>query len=260
MTATTVGTASDFRVGEVIVRSFDLLRQHFLKFMALAFAMWLPDLLLLPSNFNAGQQVGPGQQVTFTFGQSYHARNGAEAALAGLIWLFLFALCQPAIMYGTYQSMRGRGFQIGEAFGRAFRRLLPVIGTLIVAGISIVVGLILLIVPGIVFSMMFYVAIPVCVIERFGPFRSLGRSRELTKGYRWRIFGLALLLLLLSAVGQGLEKALSIAIGGIPAIAGDAVVQVGILTFQLIVYAVAYYDLRAAREGIDIEELAFVFD
>ncbi len=248
----------DFRAGAVIGRSFDVLRRHFLKFMALAFAMWLPSLLILFSGVKPGQQIARGQQVAP--GQHLQAGTAGILILAALIWLFFFALCQPAIIYGAFQSMRGQDFQIGEAFGRALRRLLPVFGVVIIAGILMAIGFVLLVVPGIILWAMFYVAVPVCVVERLGPTRSLGRSRDLTKGYRWRIFGLGLLVGLLSAISLALEGILKVAFGGIAEIAGDGLLQVILMAFQLIVYAVAYHDMRVAKEGIDIEELASVFD
>src|SRR5258705_7268078 len=41
---------------------------------------------------------------------------------------------------------------------------------------------------------MLYVAVPACVIEKRRAFASMGRSRALTRGYRWPIFGLFLIL------------------------------------------------------------------
>ena|SRR5271165_606406 len=156
--------------------------------------------------------------------------------------------------------MRGRDISIGEAFSGAVRRLLPVIGALILAGVALVGGLFLLVVPGVILWCMFYVAIPVCVVERLGPFASLGRSSDLTQGYRWRIFGLSIFLLLIGFVNVGLQKVLNMAVGGIPATVGVASLQVVFSAFGLIVCSVAYHDLRVAKEGIDIEQLASVFD
>src|SRR5215475_5262435 len=40
---------------------------------------------------------------------------------------------------------------------------------------------------------MWFVAVPACVEERLGPWTSLRRSRDLTKGHRWKLCGPALL-------------------------------------------------------------------
>jgi len=48
--------------------------------------------------------------------------------------------------------------------------------------------------PGLIVFTMWFVATPACVVERLGPFRSMGRSRQLTKGHRWKIFGTIVLI------------------------------------------------------------------
>ena len=45
-----------------------------------------------------------------------------------------------------------------------------------------------------------FASIPGCVVEGRGPIESWSRSAQLTKGYRWRLFGLALLLMVMSQV------------------------------------------------------------
>src|SRR5258708_17090641 len=63
-------------------------------------------------------------------------------------------------------------------------------------GLAVMFASMLFIVPGLILYMMWSVATPACVVERLGPFRSMARSRALTKGHRWKIFGLLLLTLI----------------------------------------------------------------
>ncbi len=46
-----------------------------------------------------------------------------------------------------------------------------------------------LLVPGFILLIMWFVAIPVCVVEQRGSWASMQRSAELTKGHRWKISG-----------------------------------------------------------------------
>jgi uncharacterized membrane protein len=62
--------------------------------------------------------------------------------------------------------------------------------------------MVLLIVPGLILYTMWFVGFPACVVERLGPWTSLRRSRELTKGYRWKVLALALLFPVLNAGGS----------------------------------------------------------
>jgi uncharacterized membrane protein len=84
----------------------------------------------------------------------------------------------------------------------SFRLLLPYIIAAILFSVGVTLGLILLIVPGIIFAVIFgfYGWIIVDKGER-DAIAALRRSAEITRGERWRLFGFALLLILLNIVG-----------------------------------------------------------
>ncbi len=64
---------------------------------------------------------------------------------------------------------------------------------------------------------MFYVAVPVSVIEKPGVFASLSRSAKLTgRGSRWQILGLVLLVVVIGAVCSVITRPL-----GAPASSGN---------------------------------------
>jgi hypothetical protein len=139
--------------------------------------------------------------------------------------------------------------------GQLLRAASPVLGQLIlvgiVAAIGIVVGFILIIVPGLILITIWSVAAPVVVLERPGVFAALRRSRELVRGNGWQVFGVILVLYIL--VG-----AVSILIEGLAESAGSGVgivvrVIVGVLTAPLSALAasVLYFELRGARVAGD---------
>jgi len=132
--------------------------------------------------------------------------------------------------------------------GALLRAASPVLGQLIlvgfVAGIAIVIGLFLLIVPGLILITIWSVFVPVIVLERAPGLSSLGRSRELVRGNGWQVFGVLLVLFVLVGL-------VSIAIEGAAASAGTAAgivvrVIVGVLTAPLsaLASAVLYFQLR----------------
>jgi uncharacterized membrane protein len=94
-----------------------------------------------------------------------------------------------------------------------------------------------------------------------GPIRSLGRSVALTKGHRWKVFGIMLLLgvggAILGAIISMILRTLHIKL--IFAV-GEYAWQVMLIALQSIVYVVMYRDLRVAKEGVSTEEIAAVFD
>lgn len=134
--------------------------------------------------------------------------------------------------------------------GELLRAATPVLGQLIlvgiVAGIGILIGFVLIIVPGLILITIWSVAAPVVVLERPGVFAALGRSRELVRGNGWQVFGVIFVLFfLVIIVSSGIQIAADSAGTGAGIVAR---VIVGILTGPIsgLAAAVLYFDLRAA--------------
>jgi hypothetical protein len=88
----------------------------------------------------------------------------------------------------------------------------------------------------------------------------------LTKGHRWQIFGAVLLIGIVEAVANGVASGV-LSLGGAAAVATSPVLQVVSLilqtffvAFNAVVAAVFYYQLRVAKEGIDLAKIAGVFE
>jgi len=75
------------------------------------------------------------------------------------------------------------------------------LGAMILTGIIVVVGLILVIVPGIIWALR-YVFVPYLVIDRgLAPLAALRESSRITYGHKWQLLGLFLALIVLNIVG-----------------------------------------------------------
>ena len=123
------------------------------------------------------------------------------------------------------------------------------------------IGFILLLVPSLIFLTMFFVVIPVCVLEGLGPIQSLGRSRELTKGHRWRIFAIYLVPMLVITACNLLLQRSAIAILGVAGYAAMTYLVTAVGSgCRPVTNLATYYELRSVKEGLDIEKLAAVFD
>jgi hypothetical protein len=118
-----------------------------------------------------------------------------------------------------------------------------------------------------------FVTTPVCVVERVGPFRSLGRSRQLTKGHRWRILGLVLLIAIPGLIVGAIVGVVTLfTLGPSGFLTLDAALTssldklVGLVwkatwgAFFAAAIAVTYHDLRVAKEGLTTEQIAAVFE
>src|SRR5262249_15839502 len=159
--------------GRVLSKSLTILTGNFAKYFLFGAIIALPNLA---ATFADGRVARVGQHHQ----QIFNATDVGVGLLFGLTWIVVFAVCQSSLIYGAFQDVRGRPFDIGASVQRGLSRFLPVIGTAICAGILVAIGFMLLVVPGLIVLTMLYVVIPVCVVEGLGPIRSLGRSRGLT--------------------------------------------------------------------------------
>ena len=148
---------------------------------------------------------------------------------------------------GDCQPQSGTGF-------------LPLIGVLILTGLGLSVGFLLLFIPGVMLLVRWSVGVPACVLDRTGPVASLKRSATLTKGHRWKIFGMFLLLWIVSMVVAGLIIMVARPFGALAgAVAGFIWTALWSAYFNS-VWVMLYHDLRVAKEGFDGGPIAAVFD
>jgi uncharacterized membrane protein len=95
--------------------------------------------------------------------------------------------------------------------------VLPLIGLGILHSLAVAVGFMLLIVPGVMLYMMWSVAAPALVAERNSVFAAFGRSRFLTRGARWKIFALQLVIIVIYGMVSSSLGVMLIAVNGIEA-------------------------------------------
>jgi hypothetical protein len=97
------------------------------------------------------------------------------------------------------------------------------------------------------------------VIEKPGIFASLDRSAKLTKGSRWQIFGLVALVTIVSGIALWVLRALFGMVTVWSKLLSFGWQVVG-TSFGAVLVAVVYHDLRMTKEGMDVDNLANVFD
>jgi hypothetical protein len=121
-----------------------------------------------------------------------------EMAGFGLfVVLVLQSIVSGCITRATVAYNNGQRASLGDCLSVALRRALPVIAVSVLMGLAVMVGLVLLIVPGVMLAVMWAVIVPVVVAEDVGVFGAFGRTAALTKGARWKIFGILLLVILI---------------------------------------------------------------
>ncbi|MFN7127442.1 MAG: hypothetical protein ACK4OJ_00115 [Brevundimonas sp.] len=259
MTSATPGGRSGvgvFDLGQVVQRTFGAIKQNAAIFFGAAVI-----LVGVPSTLAAvGQSALQGDDY------GLGVLIGALGSVLNAVGLYLL---QGMVVKAAVNGFSGKTTAFGDAFSAGIQNFLPLLGLAIIASIGATIGVILLIVPGVILAVMWSVGAPVVVAEKRGVFAALQRSRELTKGHRWPVFGLLVIYFILSWVIGAAIGGLSVASGG-TFTGGSANLAVALITGPLVnilsgVVASAgvaslYYELRSAKEGVGSEELASVFD
>jgi hypothetical protein len=226
--------AAVFRMGNVLLRSWMVLSRHFPTFSLLTAGALLPQLLLDADIVDLGSGVAMlSQTILGTF---------AEAV----------------VIFAAFQDLRGNRVSAGESITRGMTRFLPAILVSLVSSLIIVLGMFLLVIPGLVAAAAYAVVVPVCVVEHAATRRSLSRSIALTRGFRLQIFGVFAAYLIVELVVSG-AIAMAFPAGPLAAIA-NWLWTVVTTAYSAVYAAILYHDLRAAKEGIGIDEIAAVFD
>jgi hypothetical protein len=172
------------------------------------------------------------------------------AILAAFVSLVAVFWLQAALVKAVDDVRDGRAdLSLGETFAAARAHLGAVVVAGILASIGIVLGLILLIVPGLVLMTWWAVIVPTIVLENRSAGESFTRSRELVRGYGWGVFGVIVLVLLLFI---GFQIVLGLVLTPLADWLQSFVSQIvsGTLTspFIAVVLTLLYFRLRGAKE------------
>lgn len=166
-------------------------------------------------------------------------------SLAGIFWL------QGALVTAIEDVRDGKAdLSLGETLSHVRPRLNTLAVAGILAALGITIGFILLIVPGFFLLTIWSLIVPVIVLENSGVMDSFGRSRELTRGNRWGVFGRILLTVLIVAVAGAIISAITTAIlpDGVDDYIANVVSSSLTAPYAALVWTMMYYRLRGARE------------
>jgi hypothetical protein len=257
-----------FHVGGLIVRTFRVWWQNALRFSLLGILAYAPLGLAMVGFFRLAFAASPPAAPP---SPDDLPGFGVGLLLAWLATILLMIVQAGAITHASFQQLRGNRIGLGQAIGAGFRRGLPVVGTGLLMGLGTMVGMLLLVVPGIVLAVAWCTAIPAVVVERMGPVAALRRSFALTRGQRWAVFAgflalhailyVAMLVVQIPAVFVAVATAASSpGTGVLVTVTVSQVLGAVFGSVILVGAAVAYHDLRTTKEGPDTEQLAAVFE
>lgn len=223
--------------------------------------------------------------TAMTWGMSYASQNafGRDYSTAFFVGLYVVmlltwvlglaiaSLVQGVLTRATVAESEGRKASVSECVRAALPVILPLIGLSILIAIGVMVGFIFLIVPGVMLYLAWSVAAPALVEERRGIPAAFRRSWELTRGSRWKIFAVMLILYIIYYLISGLFAILSMWILGGRGLSGIGQnLSAGFVVFNLVlalitnllwgaVQASLYVELRDWKDGPTVENLEEVF-
>jgi hypothetical protein len=132
----------------------------------------------------------------------FAAIGGALGALAaGVVSIAGAFLLQAALVEAVADVRDGRAdLTLGQTISRALPHLGAIVVASVLAAIAIVIGLVLVVVPGLFLLTIWSLIVPAIVLEGCSALDSFGRSRELVRGHGWTVFGVILVTVVISLV------------------------------------------------------------
>ncbi|HEX5137194.1 MAG TPA: hypothetical protein VFY93_09490 [Planctomycetota bacterium] len=195
-------------------------------------------------------------------------------------WCLLWFVAPLALIHGVLQELQGDRATLLGCLRVYLTRIFPAIGGGLLVGTRAFVAAVIGAVPAwflrkaglsedwaaptvlllpILVGCTYWVAVPVAAAERRGPLASMRRAAELTRGSRLAIF----LVVLVTSIVQFCPFLIARLVaprGHNPIIGWTAIFLVVVLgSCGAVATTVAYHDLRTARDGVGVEDLARVF-
>ncbi|MFZ0087965.1 MAG: hypothetical protein WAL63_00570 [Solirubrobacteraceae bacterium] len=135
--------------------------------------------------------------------------------------------------------------------GALVRGVTPVLASLMVISIlfaiGVTIGLILLIVPGLILMTLWAVVVPVEVLERPGVLASFGRSRALVRGNGWNVFGVIVLVYVLTLAVSLVAAVIAAPLGHVGRDLVQWAVNVLVVPVAALSASVLYFALQEAH-------------
>jgi len=265
--ATMIETGEGMSVGRVFTRGFGVIADNPLTVLGIAFLFGaIPTVAL--SWFQ--------QSLALTAMDRFQSIGASGIMLvSSLLSLAIQGLVQGALVRATLAYVRGERATLGECVRASLAVLLPLVGLTLLMWLGVGIGFIFLFVPGIMLFVMWSVASPALVAERAGVLAAFGRSRYLTKGARWKVFGVEVIMIILyylfvAAFGALVYATVGFNFSSVAAIAATGTLPLSWLLATVIsstlvsmvwstVQSSLYVELRNWKEGLPEQSLEEIF-
>lgn len=239
--------------GEILDNAFGLYQRHFAPLVVIVLVVSaVPTILELYVQASGGFFVRP-----------------VLGMLTGLLNIVLSAIGTAAAVFIVSDSYLGRPVDPWDALSRAVPYIARIVVLSILTTLVVGLGFMFFLVPGVIFLSALVISTQALVLEENrSPIEAMGRSWQLTKGFRWKVLALVVVTAIIvfipsialvsvaSFLATGPAVLTDLSIGWSLALVLGAVVQLLLYPLMYSVLTVLYYDLRVRKEGFDLEVLA----
>ena len=217
-------------VKELFINSFEIYKSKFLLATALVVIPMLAFLI-------GGIMLAPFALAIFLsgFDMAFMLFGALVFLIVFLAFLIINLLSYLSLFYSLKENLPLTMENVKGLFLRAWNVAGSYAWVAFLAGIIAVLGFILLIIPGIIFSVWFCFSSFVLIFEGVRGLKALKKSKELAKGYWWPIFG-RLAALMIAAI----------LVSMIPVV-GDAISFISVAPFGLIYMYLLYEDIKKKK-------------
>jgi hypothetical protein len=172
------------------------------------------------------------------------------AAMIGFAVSFIITFgVQAAVTRAAAQATTGDPIDIETSYRWALTHIGAVFVVSILAALVILGGLILFVIPGLIFAIFLSVAIPALVIEGKTGTDALGRSWNLVKGNFWHAVGVIVVAIIIAGVVSSILTSLgrgNFVLYWLFSAAANVITA----PFLALVFVLLYVDLRARAEAL----------
>lgn len=179
----------------------------------------------------------------------------AASSVMLMISIFIWPILSGTVTLLVGQQFCGKKMTFSEGFKNSVKKWIPLILLQLLIWLAIGLGMVLFIIPGLIALCAAACAVPAMMFEDLGPKEAFGRSWNLTKGSRLRIFGYFLL------VGIIIKSALTLPSMIMEFLPIDPIYRIGLSSlistpFHVLwqaVTALLFFDLCMRKEAMDLE-------
>jgi hypothetical protein len=242
----------ELKLGGILDQGSKVLKDNFGLLFGILACAWIPYQLIAGFvQLAMMREVSPESPLDALAAASEILPVTIGFALVGTI--IILPLTNAAVIYAVAQRYLGNDVTVLESIQKGFSKILPLIWTSILMGLAIMGGLILLIIPGILFALWFGLAQHVVVLEDESGTAALGRSKTLVRPYLGTFLMLGILIFVIAAsLGFGAGFVQQPHLQTLAQVLINAVVTL----LSTAVFVVFYFSCRSGVENFDLEHLA----